>query len=92
MKQKSERYKSRRKTPWEEKENLTPTQEFITRNYKEHYMQRHPALTETGEVEMINSYIPCQCPFCESKNFKKYGHTRIGVQRYKCLNEECNQT
>lgn len=92
MKRKSERYQSRQKTPWDSKEDLTPTQKFIVQNYKEHYMQKHPLLTETGEVEMINSYIPCLCPFCGSEKFKKYGHTKIGVQRYKCLNNECSQT
>lgn len=92
MKRKSERYQSRQKTPWDSKEDLTPTQKFIVQNYKEHYMQKHPLLTETGEVEMINSYIPCLCPFCGSEKFKKYGHTKIGVQRYKCLNDECSQT
>lgn len=76
MKRKSERYQSRQKTPWDSKEDLTPTQKFIVQNYKEHYMQKHPLLTETGEVEMINSYIPCLCPFCGSEKFKKYGHTK----------------
>ena len=47
-------------------------------------MQRHPKLDETGEVELINSYVPASCPYCKEKAFQKYGHTRIGVQRYKC--------
>ena len=48
MKRKSERYQSRQKTPWDSKEDLTPTQKFIVQNYKEHYMQKHPLLTETA--------------------------------------------
>lgn len=88
----SERNKSRRKTPWGEGIELTPTQAFISRQYEEHYMQRHPKLEETGEVELINSFHPSKCPYCGNEKFSKYGHTRIGVQRYKCSNGDCRQT
>lgn len=88
----TERNKSRRKTPWEGKAELTPTQEFITRQYKEHYMQRHPKLDETGEVALINSFRPNKCPFCGSEKFLKYGRTRIGVQRYMCSKQGCCKT
>ena len=83
-------YESRRKTPWDEKESLTPMQEFLTRHYSEHYAERHPVLSETGESELINSYIPEKCPHCESVSFKKNGFTSNGVQRYKC--SDCRQT
>lgn len=92
MKSNSDRNKSRRMTPWEGREHLTPTQEFIANTHKEHYMQRHPALSETGEVEMINSYIPKRCPYCGGELFRRNGHSKIGVQRYLCLNTECKQT
>jgi len=82
-------YESRRKTPWDEKESRTPMQEFLSNHYKEHYAERHPALSETGEAELINSYIPEKCPYCESVLFKKSGFTTNGVQRYKC---SCRQT
>lgn len=55
-------------------------------------MQRHPRLEETGEVELINSFTPKCCPFCGDPRFMRYGHTKIGVQRYKCSNKECGQT
>ena len=92
MKHQSDRYKSRRITPWDNVKEITPLQKFISHHYEEHYMQRHPHLIETGEVELINSYVPEKCPYCSSEAFSKYGHTRIGVQRYQCANIKCNQT
>ncbi len=89
---KTDRNKSRRKTPWDKLPELTPTQKFISKQYEEHYMQRHPKLEETGEVELINSFSPIKCPYCGYAKFQKYGHTRIGVQRYRCTNGECHQT
>ena len=88
----SERNKSRRKTPWDGKGELTPSQEFISKQYEEHYMQRHPKLEETGEVELINSFQPSKCPFCGSERFSKYGRTRIGIQRYMCSGQGCHRT
>ncbi len=64
MKKSKKQYESRRKTPWENSKELTPLQKFISDNYKEHYMQRHPQLSETGEVELINSIEPVK--FCEA--------------------------
>ena len=92
MKHKSERYKSRKVTPWDDQTEKTPTQEFVAKVTMEHYNQRHPHLSETGEVELINSFIPKKCPYCGAEIFKRYGKTRIGVQRYKCLNADCSQT
>lgn len=88
----TDRNKSRRQTPWDALDELTPTQEFISKQHEEHYMQRHPKLNETGEVDLINSFRPKECPYCGNARFQKYGHTRIGVQRYKCSNAECHQT
>ena len=88
----TDRSQSRRVTPWDDILETTPSQNFIQKHYREHYMQRHPKLDETGEVELINSYIPGKCPYCTNTAFQKYGHTRIGVQRYKCKNAECGQT
>ena len=66
MKNKSDRSKSRRITPWDDEDKLTPTQEFISRHFKEHYMQRHPKLKDTGEAELINTFTPTKCPYCGS--------------------------
>ena len=71
---------------------MTPAQGFIATHYLEHYEQRHPALSSTGEVELINTYIPQRCPYCGCEKFSKYGHTCIGVQRYRCSKPECSQT
>ena len=74
---------SRRITLWEEKNYLTQTQSFIKDKIEEHYAQRHPKLSDCGEAELINSFIPPKCPFCASAKFRKYGLTANGVQRYR---------
>ena len=65
-------------------------QEFIYQQYKTHYDDRHPKLAETGETQLINSYLLKACPHCASKTIKMNGHTINGIQRYKCLN--CKQS
>jgi hypothetical protein len=76
--------KSRRKTPWDAENELTPTQEFLKTHYRERYMARHPKLSETGEAELINSFIPVHCPYCRSTQFNKRGFTANRIQRYSC--------
>ena len=83
-------YQSRRKTPWDEKEQRTPMQEFLRKHYQAHYEERHPALTDTEESWLINSYIPAECPHCSNPVFKLNGYTKNRVQRYKC--QSCKQT
>jgi len=68
---------------------LTPTQVFLKENYDERYNAHHRNVGESGEAEMVNSYIPAKCPFCGSELFKRNGYTDSGVQRYKCA---CNKT
>ena len=77
--------KSRRKTPWDDTEELTPTQRFLQTHYKERYVARHPRLSETGEAELINSFVPTKCPYCGTDQFIKRGLTANGVQRYGCV-------
>jgi hypothetical protein len=86
---KSEAQKSRRKTPWDAENSLTPVQTFLKRNYNVRYKNHHRKVGESGEADMINSFIPNKCPFCSSDAFKKNGYTESGVQRYKCT---CNKT
>ncbi len=88
---KQKKYLSRRETPWDKKEGseLTPMQKFLREKYHEHYDERHPVLSESGEVELINTFVPTQCPYCKSSEFKKYGYTKSKVQRYKC---KCGKT
>ena len=87
--QSKESKKSRKKTPWDEDGTLTETQAFLKKNYEEFYTDRHRTISESGEADMINSYLPKKCPFCESAKFKKSGSTRNGVQRYMCV---CGKT
>jgi hypothetical protein len=48
------------------------------------YLERHPPLSRDGEAEFFNSYEPGACPWCGSGSFKRDGHDRNGVQRYRC--------
>lgn len=79
------RSKSRRTTPWDDSPRPTPVQRFIKLHYQTRYEERHQPLDETGEAEMINSFEPKHCPFCQSESFIKYGHDRNGINRYKCV-------
>ena len=81
--------KSRKKTPWNGGDNLTATQTFLKKHYDVYYADRHRTLRNSDEADMINSYAPVKCPFCESTKFKKSGRTKNGVQRYMC---ECGKT
>ena len=81
---KSNRSKSRRTTPWDESPCPTPVQRFIKVHHQTRYEERHQPLDETGEAEMINSFEPKHCPFCQSESFIRYGHDRNGINRYKC--------
>jgi len=81
--------KSRKRTPWEGESDLTATQSFLKEYYETHYAERHIIVCESGEADMINSYIPERCPFCESVKFKKNGTTKSSIQRYKCV---CGKT
>ena len=80
---------SRKRTPWDGVTGLTETQEFLRQHYASHYADRHRALSNSGEADMINSYIPTKCPFCASEKFKKSGRTQNGIQRYMCV---CGKT
>lgn len=82
---------SRRRTPWDnlEEEQMTPMQRFLQEKYQEHYEQRHPLLSETGEVELLNTIKPKTCPFCQGEHFTRKGYTKNGVQRFIC---KCGKT
>jgi len=69
---------------------MTATQRFLKKEYENHYAERHRKVGESGETEMINSYEPKKCRYCESESYKKSGKTKSGVQRYKC--DECGKT
>ena len=83
------RRQSRKDTPWEGEDNLTATQAFLKEYYETHYADRHRIVENSGETEMINSYVPTKCPYCESEKYKRNGSTQSGIQRYKCV---CGKT
>lgn len=82
--------KSRRKTLWTDKETATPLQATIDSWNQNNYYRRHPRITETGEVDLINSFEVSECPHCSSSNIIKFGYTNIGIRRYRC--KDCGKT
>ena len=84
MKNNKYRSQSRKATPWDSLDELSSSQEFIRRETKQHYDQRHKKLSEAGETDLINSFIPDECPFCHEKHFKRNGFNPNGVQKYYC--------
>lgn len=85
----SNRSKSRRRTPWDDTEELTVTQEFLQMHYVARYEQRHSKIKDSGEAALINSYEPMLCPYCGSDEFVKIGFDSNGICRYKC---SCGKT
>lgn len=85
------KFESRKATPWDTLEELTPMQAFLKEHHEEHYNDRHRTVADSGETEMINSFVPNKCPYCGRAPFyfKKSGFTKSGVQRYKC---SCSRT
>jgi transposase-like protein len=75
---------SRRKTPWDYCKVLTPVQEFIKSKYLESYNFKHPLISESSEIDLLNSFIIDNCKICGLKNIQKYGYTKTGIQRYYC--------
>ena len=84
------RAKSRKRTPWDGASDVTETQEFLRQNYDLYYADRHRMVGDSGEADMINSYIPTRCPYCAKEKFKRSGHTKSGVQRFMCAT--CGRT
>jgi hypothetical protein len=79
---KSGNHQSRRKTPWDRHDTMTPTQNFLSERYESQYNERHPKLTETGEAALINAVIPETCPYCQHDGTSRFGKTENGIQRY----------
>lgn len=77
-------YKSRRKTPWDFKDELTPVEDFIRSNYLDAFKQHHKKLSDTNEAVLLNAYDPTICPYCGSTSFKKNGIYKTNLQKYQC--------
>lgn len=81
---------SRKRTPWDNVEDITSTQLFIKEKYKDNFRKKHPKLNDTNEADLFNSIKIDSCPYCSNTNFVKSGKTKNKVQRYIC--KDCNRT
>lgn len=90
MKIKYKRNYSRRRTSWDNLDDLTPLQELIKKRYIEDYNVRHKSIVISSEVSFLNSLDVDSCKLCSSKHIQKYGHTKAGIQRYFC--NECKHS
>lgn len=81
---------SRKKTPWDNKSEVTPLEAFIKSNYLDSFEYHHQELNLTNEHKLFNSFSMSECRLCQSNHIIKYGYTKNGIQRYKCL--ECGNT
>ena len=84
------KYQSRRATPWDDKKDRTPIEEFIVGCTRDNYDKRHIAPGDEREIALLNSFAPSQCAICGSGSFIKYGKTGVGLTRYKC--RDCGGT
>lgn len=82
---------SRKKTPWTDIIRPNPLEELIDNKAQELYENRHPEIEDSGEIVVLNSYKPSQCPYCNSKIFIKDGKKSNGLQKYRCKNYLCKR-
>lgn len=75
---------SRKKTPWDKREDKTTLQKFIEEKYVENYNLKHPKLIDTDEAKIINNVVIERCKICSSTNIAKKGKTKNGIQMYFC--------
>ncbi len=87
---KDKKFQSRRATPWDNKNDRTPIEEFIVGCTRDNYDKRHIAPGDEREVSLLNSFVPFLCPKCGSGSIIKYGKTGVGLIRYKC--KDCSGT
>lgn len=62
---------SRRKTPWDEKEEVSDIASFIREEYRRHYLYHHHPLSGTEDSELLNKFIHQSCPYCHSTQYKR---------------------
>ena len=75
-------HKSRRKTPWDYKDELSPIETFIRSNYLNAFNLHPKKLTNTNEADLLNAYTPTSCPYCGTNSFKKNGIYKTNLQKY----------
>jgi transposase-like protein len=84
------RSKSRRKTPWSDVPEATALQAFIDESNQDNYHRKHPGISDTGEVELLNSMGVQECRHCSSTAIQRFGFTSNGVRRFRC--KDCRRT
>ncbi|MGN0831185.1 MAG: hypothetical protein ACI4NI_07820 [Candidatus Ornithospirochaeta sp.] len=87
---KEKRNQSRRATPWDDKSDRTPIEQFIVDCTRDNYEKKHIAPGDDRELSLLNSFAPSFCANCGSISFIKYGRTNTGLTRYRC--KECGKT
>lgn len=90
MKIKGKVYLPLRKFSWSYKEDEEKTKEelLVESTVLEWYEAKHRILSEE-ELALFNDLKIEVCPFCGSKRITKNGHTKKGLQRFKC--NSCNR-
>ena len=81
------RTRSRKSTPWDSLPLLSPSQEFIRDNYKQHYFACRKSLFDSDEAALLNHYRPENCPNYGSAHCHKDGTTANGLQSVNALTE-----
>jgi transposase-like protein len=84
------RSKSRRKTPWSDMPEATALQAFIDESNQDNYHRKHPVISDTGEVGLLNSLEVQECRHCRSPAIQRFGFTPNGVRRFRC--KDCGRT
>lgn len=80
------KYKPLRSFSWSSNPDKTTDQVLIESTVKEWYDAKHRAASKE-ENDFINSIKIEFCPYCGSTSIVKNGHTKSGIQRYRC--NEC---
>lgn len=75
--------------PWSFSKELDPFERLANSTLLEWYYAKHSDASKS-EIELINSINPISCPYCNSKEYLRYGYTNNRIRRYKC--KSCNKT
>lgn len=90
MKKIKSRSDSRRNTPWDFSKTTSSVQKYIDYEHRLDYAYKHSTIYDRErEVELINSFVPTECPHCQSSDICRKGKLKSGIQRYFC--KSCNK-
>ena len=77
------RYSSLKHFSWDSKNDISLEEKLVQSTILEWYDAKHRSVSKE-EKEFINNLTVTSCPFCNSKEIVKNGHTIVGIQRYLC--------